>query len=117
MKNTLTNKKPRDRLNSRMAGTEEDISELEDKTIEIDDLEKKASETYGSIKLHLKCVPLEFWKERIKEGRSKKVLKEIMAENLPNFKGDVNLQIHEAERIQNWIYSKKSTHDNSMSEN
>ena len=31
VKNTLTNKKPRDRLNSRMAGTEEDTSELEDK--------------------------------------------------------------------------------------
>lgn len=49
---------------------------------------------------------------RIKEVRTKKVLKEIMAENLPKFARDINLQIHEAERIQNWVYSKKSTHHN-----
>lgn len=58
---------------------------------------------YGTITKDLTFMPSE------KDGGAKKVLKEIVAENSPNFAKDINLQIQEADWMLNKINPNKST--------
>ena len=93
-------KSPRDGFKGRMEVTEERISELEDRTLEITqsgqqetDWKKvsRPSGTYRNIMEDLTFVSSESQRERRKDGGAEKGTEEIMAENVLDLARDIKL--------------------------
>lgn len=53
----------------------------------------RASGTCGTLTKNLTFISLESWKEMIKEGKTERIFKEIIAENFPSLLRDILLYI------------------------
>ena len=98
---------------NRIQGTEERISELEDRIIEITSLKKcrEIQELWDHLKkksiIHLTVII------RVeKEDGTEKLLEEIMATNFPKLAKYINLQIQKAEQRKPHLNKPKENHTN-----
>ena len=107
-------------MNSRMNNAEEQISNLEDRTMEItqsrqqteSQMKKKNEsnirELWDNIKLtNLHIIGIPERKER--EKGIKNVFEEIMAEDFPHLKKETDIQVQEAQRVPNKVSPKTPT--------
>ena len=101
MKNTLEG------TNSRIMETEDRRSEVEDKMVEINEAEgkkeKRIKRNEDNLKDHMKRPNIRIIgvpEEADKKKGHEKILKEIIAENLPKMGKEIATQVQETQRVQ-----------------
>ena len=112
IKNTL------ERTNSRVTEAEEQISELQDKTVEINDAEWKKEKRIKINEDNLR----DFWddvkhpsiwmlsvSEEDKRKEPEKIFEEVTAKNFPKMGKEIAIQVQKAQRVQYRINSRKNT--------
>ena len=120
MNNTITEmKNTLEGINSRIAEAEEQIKDLEDRTVEFTAVEqnkKKRMKTnedsvrdlWDNIKctnIHIKGVP----EGEEREKGPKKIFEEVIVENFPNMGKEIATQVQEAQRVPGRINPRRNT--------
>ena len=103
IKNTLEG------INSRITETEEQISDLEDKIVEITIAEqnkekrmKRSEDSLRDLWDNIKCTNIQIIgapEEEEKKKGTEKILEEIIVENFPNMGKEIVTQVQEAQRV------------------
>ena len=111
IKNTLEG------INSRISEGEEQISELEDKMVEITSEEqnkvkrmKRAEDSLRDLWAHIKCTNIRIIgvpEEEKKEGYEK-IFEDIIVENFPNMKNEKVSKVQELQRVPYRIYPRRN---------
>ena len=120
MKNTILQmKNSQEGLNSRVEGTEEQTSELEEKLVEITQAEQRKEkrirqnenslrQLWDNIKHpNIGVIGISEGEERDKGAE--KLFEEIIAENFPNLRKETDIQVQEAQRAPNKRSPKRPT--------
>ena len=113
IKNTL------DRINSRITEAEEQISDLDDKIVEITTAEqtkekrmKRSEDSLRDLWDNIKRTNIRIiWvpEEEEKKKGTEKIFEEIIVENFPNMGKEIVTQVQEAQRIPHWINPRRNT--------
>ena len=115
IKNTLEG------TNSGITEAEERISEVEDRTVEINEADRKKAKRIKRNEDNLR----DFWdkvkrlkiriigvpEEEDKKKDSEKILEEIIVENFPKMGKEIITQVQETQRVQNRINTRQNTQD------
>ena len=110
MNNTLNEtKNTKEGINSRITETEQQITDLEDKILEITtaehNKEKRMKRTQDSLRDlwdNIKCTNIQIIgvpKEEEKKKGTEKILEDIIVENFPNIVKEIVNQVQEAQRV------------------
>ena len=104
MKNTLEG------INNRITEAEEQISELEDKIVEItaeeqnkEERMKRIEDNFSDLWDNIKCTNIRIIgvpEEEEKKKGSEKIFEEIIVKNFPNMGKEIVIQVLEAQRVQ-----------------
>ena len=109
MKNTIEMKNTPEGSNTRITETQERISELEDRMVEITTEEqnkdknmKRNEDSLRDLWDNIKCTNIRIIgvpEEEEKKKRSEKIFEEIIVKNFPNMGKEVATQVQEAQRV------------------
>ena len=106
-------------INSRITKAEEQISDLEDKIVEIttadqnkEKRKKRIEDSLRDLWDNIECTNIQIIgvsEEEEKKKRTEKILEEIIVENFPNMGKDIVNQVQEAQRVLYRINPKRNT--------